>query len=255
MKKKVKRYAGEDKSLVEIEERSIKTPRLKEEELAKGPMDYATMGARARATSPFAGPKEYISETKETETESEAPKGIAAGFDAKRYLEESESKGGGPRSETKPTVAKKAAPKKVEPVSKTEKPKSLVFKDSESKSETNVAKIGSQGNFRFESEKPSVKSGAMTRAGTPVSSRKEPTEAEKESGKKFSESKLAEQKRSFESTPLMRALTGGGRSEYYKKKAEAERSGYGMKKGGKVSSASSRADGIAQRGKTKGRIC
>jgi hypothetical protein len=30
---------------------------------------------------------------------------------------------------------------------------------------------------------------------------------------------------------------------------------YGMKKGGKVSSASGRGDGIAQRGKTKGRIC
>ena len=30
---------------------------------------------------------------------------------------------------------------------------------------------------------------------------------------------------------------------------------YGMKKGGKVSSASSRGDGIAQRGKTKGRMC
>ena len=29
----------------------------------------------------------------------------------------------------------------------------------------------------------------------------------------------------------------------------------GMKKGGKVVSASSRADGIAQRGKTKGRMC
>ena len=29
---------------------------------------------------------------------------------------------------------------------------------------------------------------------------------------------------------------------------------YGMKKGGKVSSASSRADGIAQKGKTKGRM-
>jgi hypothetical protein len=28
-----------------------------------------------------------------------------------------------------------------------------------------------------------------------------------------------------------------------------------MKKGGKVSSASSRADGIAQRGKTRGKVC
>ena len=32
----------------------------------------------------------------------------------------------------------------------------------------------------------------------------------------------------------------------------AQFQGYGMKKGGKVSSASSRADGIAKRGKTKG---
>jgi len=39
-------------------------------------------------------------------------------------------------------------------------------------------------------------------------------------------------------------------------KAESEmRSEMGMKKGGKVSSASSRADGVAQRGKTKGRMC
>jgi len=29
----------------------------------------------------------------------------------------------------------------------------------------------------------------------------------------------------------------------------------GMKKGGKVSTASSRADGIAQRGKTRGKVC
>jgi hypothetical protein len=31
--------------------------------------------------------------------------------------------------------------------------------------------------------------------------------------------------------------------------------GQGMKRGGKVSSASSRADGIAQRGKTRGKMC
>ena len=35
---------------------------------------------------------------------------------------------------------------------------------------------------------------------------------------------------------------------------DAAKSSKGMKKGGKVSSASSRADGIAQRGKTKGRM-
>ena len=36
---------------------------------------------------------------------------------------------------------------------------------------------------------------------------------------------------------------------------DAEARGEGMKKGGKVSSASARADGIAQRGKTRGKIC
>lgn len=46
--------------------------------------------------------------------------------------------------------------------------------------------------------------------------------------------------------------------EEEKKKAAAARApapaAAGMKKGGKVSSASKRADGIAQRGKTKGRV-
>jgi hypothetical protein len=37
--------------------------------------------------------------------------------------------------------------------------------------------------------------------------------------------------------------------------AQENQQEYGMKKGGKVSSASTRADGIAQRGKTKGRMC
>jgi hypothetical protein len=39
-----------------------------------------------------------------------------------------------------------------------------------------------------------------------------------------------------------------------RKKEKAESIGYGMKKGGSVSSASSRGDGIAQRGKTRGRL-
>lgn len=105
-------------------------------------------------------------------------------------------------------------------------------------------------------ETPKFAPVTRTRAGTPVATRKEPTEAEKESGRKFSEEKLKKQKEDFENTPFMRMLRGaGGRSEYYKKKADAERQGYGMKKGGSVSSASKRADGIAQRGKTRGRIC
>ena len=63
----------------------------------------------------------------------------------------------------------------------------------------------------------------------------------------------------------MKAISGGGsRADFYRKKREQEDAEKGMKKGGKVkkyasggsvSSASRRADGIAQRGKTKGRIC
>jgi hypothetical protein len=197
MKKKVKRYA-EGKE-VEIEERSIKTPRLKEEELAKGPMDYATMGARARATSPFAGPKEYISETKETETESEAPKGIAAGFSAQKYLEEEESKGGGSRSETKPAVAKKAVKKEA-------------------------PKRASQ-SFGVD------EAGMAERSKSAMSAPKEPPLARV--GKAIKGTAEAAGRRYSESNPFAKR----------------------MKSGGKVSSASSRADGIAQRGKTKGRIC
>lgn len=194
MKRKVKRYA-EGKE-VEIEERSIKSDRLKEEELAKGPMDYATMGARARATSPFAGPKEYITESKETEVESEAPKGIAAGFSAKRYLEE-ESKGGGPRSETKPTMAKKTV--KKAPV-----------------------KRASQ-SFGVD------EAGIESRRKTAMSDAKEPP--------------LARVGRAIKGT-----MEAAGRS-YDNPFAKR------MKSGGKVSSASSRADGIAQRGKTRGKVC
>lgn len=200
MKKKVKRYAGQDKSLVEIEERSIKTPRLIEEEKAKAPMDYAGLGGRARATSMMSGPVLDIKEEK-TETESEVPrseasKGIAAGFDAKRYLEESESKGGGPRSETKPVVEKKkkVAPKRV----------------SQSFGETDMAAL----EERRKSATSTAKEPPLVKVGKAIKG----------------------------------TMEAAGRS-YDNPFAKR------MKSGGKVSSASSRADGIAQRGKTRGRIC
>lgn len=228
MKRKVKRYA-EGKE-VEIEERSIKSPRLIAEEKAKAPDDYAGLGGRARATSPFAGPKEYITESKETEVESEAPKGIAAGFDAKRYLEESESKGGGTRSETKPAVAKKAV-KKPAP-----------------RYEDTGAKIGSQGGFKFNVEKETKTESKPTR-----------TAAEIRAGKSAAEEKPSK-------VPKLSFLTPerleSSRKSYYSgfeskpvRTAADIRAGRGMKKGGKVSSASSRADGIAQRGKTRGKVC
>jgi hypothetical protein len=224
MKRKVKRFAAGKE--VEIEERSTKSDRLKAEELGKGPDDYATMGARARATSPFSGPKEYISESKEVETETEMPKGIAAGFSAKRYLEESEPKGGGSTSETKPAVEKKTAKK---PVAK----KSPSYEDT-------GAKIGSQGGFKFDQPKDTSRGlrlapGSLAEkiagkiSGALDKSQKVGAEAMKESGRQ-------------------------ARVDKIRRNVGSNLETYGMKKGGKVSSASSRADGCAQRGKTRGKM-
>jgi hypothetical protein len=200
MKKRIKRYAGRDESLVEIEERSIKSPRLMQEELAKGPMDYATMGKRSGAASTMSGPREDIRESvSESEYEppqtSKMPSGVASGFKAKDYLEEIGSKGGGPRSETKPAVAKKKKP---------------------------APKQASQ-SFNVD------ESGIEERRKTSASSDNEPPLAK-----------------------IGRAIKGT-----FEERGRSNKSMFTprMKSGGKVSSASSRADGIAQRGKTRGRMC
>lgn len=223
-KRKVRRFA-EGKE-VEIEERSTKSPRLIAEEKAKAPDDYAGLGGRARATSPFSGPKEYITESKESETESEAPKGIAAGFSAKKYLEEAEPKGGGTSSETKPAVAKKTVIKKTVATPK--------YEDT-------GAKIGSQGGFKF--EQPKDTSRGLRLAPGSV--------AEKIS------SKLSDvlDRSQRVGTAAMKESGRQARVDRIRRNVGSNLETYGMKKGGKVSSASSRADGIAQRGKTKGRIC
>ena len=54
---------------------------------------------------------------------------------------------------------------------------------------------------------------------------------------------------------LMESFSPERSSKRYAESTPYARSKMGMKKGGKVSSASSRADGIAQRGKTRGRMC
>lgn len=190
-------------SSVEIEDRSTKSPRLMEEEAAVGPMDYATMGKRAGATSTMSGPKLDIRE--ETTEEYEPPKsermpsGIASGFRAKDYLDEIESKGGGPRSETGP--AKPAVAKKKKKESKMTSAKETLEKGFAGPAESTA--------------KPSKPESALSRIGKAI------------------KGTFEERNRPYQGTF----------------------SGRGMKSGGKVSSASSRADGIAQRGKTRGRIC
>lgn len=223
--------------------------------------DYASLGRRAAASSPFGGPKEFISEEKRAEKETEAEPsrkssdGVFSNVDAavksatSRTSDASDTTSK-PRAKAIDKAVAIAAPKRAAPeVKKAPEPTKLPGKPSEAKKEPKPL----PGKPEAKTE-PKPYSGVRTRAGTPVATSKGDTEEDKARGRKFMEENLRKQKQDFENTPLMRALTGGGRSEYYKKKAEAERAGYGMKKGGSVSSASKRGDGIAQRGKTKGRI-
>ena len=88
--------------------------------------------------------------------------------------------------------------------------------------------------------------------------------------KKYEAAKTADPFERNEYTPGERTMSGVLKPEAYKNRkaahemlqnmreqdleAAAARKAEGKKKGGKVSSASSRADGIAQRGKTRGTI-
>jgi hypothetical protein len=202
MKHKVKKYAGKDSSLVEIEERSTKSPSVIAEELAKGPMDYATMGKRAGATparSTMSGPIEYISESIKEDTEKESPRGIASGFksgESKFERDDNEV------IEKKKTVKKVAAKKPGQsfPVRGEDK--------------------GSQA-FPIRSDEKKV---------PPL--------------RKIGEAIMG----TMENKPFRSSM-------YDKMKGRKAGGSVKMASGGKVSSASSRGDGIAQRGKTKGRMC
>lgn len=217
-KRKVKRFAEGD--AVEIEERSTKSPRLIAEEKAKAADDYAGLGGRARATSTWSGPREYITESKE---EAEEPVS-SAGKGARNLAVE---------EETKETI--KSAPKK-KAVAKPAPKKAPSYEDT-------GAKIGSQ-SFNFESKaEPAARarSTAEIRAGKSAAAE--------------AQSKIP--KVSF----LTPERLESSRKSYYSgfdskpvRSAADIRAGRGMKKGGKVSSASSRADGCAQRGKTRGKV-
>jgi hypothetical protein len=168
-----------------------------------GVEDYESMGKRAGATSPFSGPKEYISESiKESETES--PKGIASGFKS------GESKFERNDNEVKMPVVKKKAVKKA-----AAKPDSQSFPTRD--------RDRADQSFPLKTEDKKVPPlrkvgeaimGTVANASKPYSS-----------------------------------------SMYDKMKGRKAGGSIKMASGGKVSSASSRGDGIAQRGKTKGRIC
>jgi hypothetical protein len=202
MKHKVKKYAGKDSSLVEIEERSTKSPSVIAEELAKGPMDYATMGKRAGATparSTMSGPVEYISESIKEDTEKESPRGIASGFksgESKFERKDNEV------IEKKKTVKKAAA-----------KPASQSF----------PTRDRDRADQSFPLKTDDKKVPPLRKIGEAIMG-------------------------TMENKPFRSSM-------YDKMKGRKAGGSIKMASGGKVSSASSRGDGIAQRGKTKGRMC
>ena len=202
MKRKVKRYEGGGK-IDDIQ-------------------DYATLGARARAASPFSGPREYITESKEEE--GPVSEGISAGKGARNLAVEETEKVTPTKKVTKTVVKKKPA---------------------DSRYEDTGAKIGSQGGFKFESKaepESRSRSAAEIRAGK-AAAPEAPSKIPKNTF--LTPERLESSRKSyysgFESKPV--------------RSAADIRAGRGMKAGGKTSSASSRADGIAQRGKTRGKVC
>jgi hypothetical protein len=205
MKHKVKKYAGKDSSLVEIEERSTKSPSVIAEELAKGPMDYATMGKRAGATparSTMSGPIEYISESIKEDTEKESPRGIASGFKS------GESKFERDDNEVKMPVVKKKAVKKAPA---TQSSQSFPTRDRD------------RADQSFPLKTDDKKVPPLRKIGEAIMG-------------------------TMENKPFRSSM-------YDKMKGRKAGGSVKMASGGKVSSASSRGDGIAQRGKTKGRMC
>ena len=167
-----------------------------------GVEDYESGGKRAGATSPFSGPKEYISESvkeesiKEPEMDTEEPRRKISD-----YISSSEDK--------KPVVKKKTVKKAAT------KPESQSFptRDRDRADQSFPLKTDDKKVPPLRKIGEAIM-GSVANASKPYSS-----------------------------------------SMYDKMKGRKAGGSIKMASGGKVSSASSRGDGIAQRGKTKGRMC
>jgi hypothetical protein len=248
MKRKVKKYAGgmlTDSSGNPVRSSSgepVRTRFGKDEDRPKaGPDDYATMGKRAGATSTMSGPKEYISESikEDTEKETGSPKGVFSGSAA---ADESDTYA--PKTRTFSTTG---------PAKKKPKPKSRY---------SDVVSSKDMGSQDFSSKsKPAGDSGLSKGAlaaglGLAAAAGAGALGARRQM-KSGTRAERVEPTMGGTTRSPVRGITAeeaafeneGGR--YFKKGGKTTK----MASGGKTSSASSRGDGIAQRGKTKGRIC
>lgn len=171
---------------------------------SSGVDDYETMGKRAGATSPFSGPKEYISESIKEDTETESPRGIASGFKS------GESKFERKDNEVKMPEVKKKVVKKTPA-----KPASQEF----------PTRDRDRADQSFPLKTDDKKVPPLRKAGEAIMGT------------------VANASKPYSS------------SMYDKMKGRKAGGSIKMASGGKVSSASSRGDGIAQRGKTRGKMC
>ena len=246
MKRKVKKYAGGnlvDSSGNPVRSGSgepVRTRYGKDDEdrpRSSGVEDYATLGKRAGAVSTMSGPKEYITDSSKEDTYKE-PESSSAPF---ANFKSNESKF--ERNDNEVVEKKKPAAKKKDPAYKEKDPSKILESAAKSKSmyEDTGAKIGSQGNFNIDIPKDTSR-GLRLAPGSI---------AEKIANKVSGALDRSQQV----GTNAMKESARQARVDRLRRNVGSNQELYGMKKGGKVSSASSRGDGIAQRGKTRGKMC
>jgi len=233
--------------------RGIKSTASEDRPTTSGVEDYESLGKRAPAKSTMSGPIEYISESIKEDTYKE-PESSSAPF---ANFKSNESKF--ERNDNEVVEKKKPAAKKKAPAYKEKDPSRILESAAKSKStyEDTGAKIGSQGDFKM---KPAVpeKIEDKKRYGqglTPYEKGKSISDMSKmlSGGKKETNKSIDDDEKLFSTRRRAAGMSQKiNEGVYGMKKGGATKK---MASGGKVSSASSRGDGIAQRGKTKGRIC
>jgi hypothetical protein len=204
---------------------------------SSGVEDYESLGKRAGATSTMSGPIEYIKPEKADDYESDSVTDKCA----ENLASESD------KDEEKKPVKKKA---KKKPKPKPRYSDVVSSKDLGSQDFSSKAKpASSTGNSGLSKAAIAAGLGLGAAAGAGAL-------ASRRQMKSGSRSERIEPTMSTSRSPVRNISpeeaafeNEGGR--YFKKGGATKK----MASGGKVSSASNRGDGIAQRGKTKGRIC
>lgn len=201
--------------------------------------DYASLGRRAGATSPFGGPKEYINEDKRAEKETDSTStGVFSNFRA-------EAPEPANAVETSAPASVKKAMKVVEKAAPAAESKPAPSKMKSAKETMEKGRAGAVESEKKPKSKDEEKYGKSKRLKALVETftgRDSEKSSDSGSSSKASDTGKSERLKAISDT-FKRA--GQSYDNPFAKK---------YKSGGSVSSASKRADGIAQKGKTRGRM-